>query len=439
MSSFDDLIQQVQEKNLCHRCGGCVSFCTAINYGALEVNEGGNPGYKDTDKCLQCGLCYMLCPEIDELTNETRNFTDWKSPMGNIISTDIMRAEDIHIRQRATDGGVVTAILIHLLQTGRIDTAIVSKQSGLFNREPYLATTKEELLLSCGSFFDTSHGMVLFSEHYSTFIPSIQALDNVKRMNARKIAFVGTPCQVNAMRRMQALGVVPSDTVHCVMGLFCSGNFSFDDKARKRLEQIGEFKWSEARKINIKDKLYVHLKNDSVHALPLEEMDSIIRPACRYCEDYTAEYADLSFGGIGAEAGWTTILTRTPLGLDILRNAEKVLERKPVLQLKQDKEKEKLKILNRRIRHLKYTRKFAGHPHEVDALINELSKEHEELQNRYTDSDLNEKKHETVTLSASPLDQIMEKDRGKKKKAAQNKNNELGVSAYAQEINQASY
>jgi coenzyme F420 hydrogenase subunit beta len=38
------------------------------------------------------------------------------------------------------------------------------------------------------------------------------------------------------------------------------------------------------------------------------------RHACRYCPDYSAEFADLSFGGIGAEEGWTTVITRSPLG-----------------------------------------------------------------------------------------------------------------------------
>ena len=36
--------------------------------------------------------------------------------------------------------------------------------------------------------------------------------------------------------------------------------------------------------------------------------------ACRYCGDYSAEFADISFGGIGAQEGWTTAIVRTPLG-----------------------------------------------------------------------------------------------------------------------------
>jgi hypothetical protein len=40
MKTFFNLIQEVQKPGLCHHCGGCVTFCTAINDGALETGEG---------------------------------------------------------------------------------------------------------------------------------------------------------------------------------------------------------------------------------------------------------------------------------------------------------------------------------------------------------------------------------------------------------------
>src|SRR5512135_213631 len=45
------------------------------------------------------------------------------------------------------------------------------------------------------------------------------------------------------------------------------------------------------------------------------------RFACQYCDDYAAEFADLSFGGIGAPEGWTTVIARSPLGRAILADA----------------------------------------------------------------------------------------------------------------------
>ena len=41
MKSFDNLIQEVIESGLCHRCGACVAFCSSIKYGALELDSEG--------------------------------------------------------------------------------------------------------------------------------------------------------------------------------------------------------------------------------------------------------------------------------------------------------------------------------------------------------------------------------------------------------------
>ena len=110
MKTFSDLIEEVQKPGLCHRCGGCVTFCTAVNFGALKLDSEGNPRYADEDKCIECGLCHTICPEIDELVEETQKRLAWQPPIGRVLETSIARSTDANIRQRATDGGVVTAL-----------------------------------------------------------------------------------------------------------------------------------------------------------------------------------------------------------------------------------------------------------------------------------------------------------------------------------------
>ena len=130
MKTFFNLIQEVQKPGLCHHCGGCVTFCTAINYGALELDENGRPRYSDIEKCIECGICHSICPEVGELDEEMKRQLAWSAPIGRIIETTVARAKDPEVRAHGTDGGVVTALLLHLLDMGRIDGAIVSRQSG---------------------------------------------------------------------------------------------------------------------------------------------------------------------------------------------------------------------------------------------------------------------------------------------------------------------
>ncbi len=322
MKTFFNLIQEVQKPGLCHHCGGCVTFCTAINYGALELGDDGRPRYKDVEKCIECGLCYSICPEIGELEEETRRRVAWSAPMGRILETTIARATAPQVRAVATAGGVVTSLLLHLFDLGRIDGAIVTRQVGPFQRQPWLATTKEEIIEAAGFHFETSTGMSLFSEVYSTYSPSIVELEDVSRLHLNRVAFVGTPCQINSLRRMEVLGIVPAGSIKFHLGLFCTGNFHFGPDQRRRLEEIGHFKWDEVRKVNVKEDLMIHLQNGEIRHIPLDQLDFMKRFACRYCDDYSAEFADLSFGGIGAPEGWTTVIARTPLGRAILADAK---------------------------------------------------------------------------------------------------------------------
>ncbi len=75
------------------------------------------------------------------------------------------------------------------------------------------------------------------------------------------------------------------------------------------------------RKVNVKEELIIHLTDGEVRFIPLDQLDFMKRYACHYCNDYAAEFADLSFGGIGAPEGWTTVMARSPLGRAIMADA----------------------------------------------------------------------------------------------------------------------
>ncbi len=326
MKTFFNLIQEVQKPGLCHKCGGCLTFCTAVNYGALELDGDGKPKYADIEKCIECGLCYSICPEIEELEEETKRKLAWSAPIGRVMETTVARSSEDATRKKATDGGVVTSLLLHLFDTGKIDGAIVTKPSGLFHRTPCLASSRDDIINSAGFYFDRSQGVQTINDEYLTY-SSIEELEPVIKQGLRRVAFVGTPCQVNALRRMEILEIVPSDAIKFSFGLFCSGNFIFGDSQRKKLSDQFSFDWDDVVKLNIKDTFQVHFNNGEIKSIPLDDLDFMKRHACKYCSDYAAEFADISFGGIGAEEGWTTVITRTPLGRAVFADArDKVLE-----------------------------------------------------------------------------------------------------------------
>ncbi|UCD80921.1 MAG: Coenzyme F420 hydrogenase/dehydrogenase, beta subunit C-terminal domain, partial [Desulfobacterales bacterium] len=110
-------------------------------------------------------------------------------------------------------------------------------------------------------------------------------------------------------------------TIKFCLGLFCSGNFVFGQKQQEKIAKIGGFQFDDVKKINIKEDLIIHLNSGEVKTMMLDELEFMKRFACYFCPDYAAEYADVSFGGIGAEEGWTTFITRTPVGRAIVADA----------------------------------------------------------------------------------------------------------------------
>jgi coenzyme F420 hydrogenase subunit beta len=321
VKTFHDLEKEVQRYNFCGKCGGCVAFCSASNLGALKVGPDGMPVFADEEKCLKCGICYMICPNIRDLDEELKKKTKWEPPIGPIKDLVSAQTTNPTVGERCTDGGVVTSLLLYLLDNHMIDGALVSKSDGPFHRGPVLATSGEEVVSASGSHYDESFSIVELGSRYSTYSPAMQELKSLRKGLIDRVAMVGTPCQIHTVRKMQVLGIIPSDVIKYCFGLFCMENFSFNDIQLKHLEKQYGFDLAQVAKVNVKEDFFIYLNNGRVIHIPFEEIDSIARPACLVCPDFSAEFSDISFGGLGSPEGYTTVLLRSERGKTVYRGA----------------------------------------------------------------------------------------------------------------------
>jgi len=322
IKSFHDLITEVHEKGLCGKCGGCVSFCSAGDLNALEIGDDDAPRFVDEERCLKCGICYLICPQMKALNPELKEAFGWKPPIGSYRSLHSARTTDERIKKVCTDGGVVTSLLAYALKKGIIQGAIVSRKIGPFARQPVIVTDPDELIEAAGSHFEESSHLEEIGRQYATYSPAIREVRNLGKSDLQRIALVGTPCQVYTVRKMQYLKVLPADTIVLTIGLFCMENFSFDDRARKRLEKSLKIRLDKVEKLNIKDDVIATLVGGEVVHLPFEAVDEIARPACMGCPDFANDYADISVGGLGSPDGYTTTLVRTVFGEKLYNGAK---------------------------------------------------------------------------------------------------------------------
>jgi coenzyme F420 hydrogenase subunit beta len=308
--SFEESIEEaVINAGKCVGCGTCVLVCpfTCLEY----VKE--KPAL--VKECKVCGICAQACPQYEFPLSKVEAFVFGRErkpdeAFGVYRRFVLARATDSKILEVCQDGGAVTSLLLFALKEGIIDGAIVAKSEGEkpFYPHPTLATTADEILHSAGTKY-----------FYS---PNILAIAKVIEQKKCNIAFVGTPCQVRAIRKMQLVGLKKYITpLKLLIGLACSECFIYEGLMDGHIRGKMSVDLNRIRKINIKGKMLVTLDSETV-AIPLPEAKQYARKSCHSCEDFSSEFADISIGGLGLE-GWSFVIIRTEKGEELFSNAEK--------------------------------------------------------------------------------------------------------------------
>lgn len=324
--TFQDLISEVHEKGICQECGGCVSFCSSAEYDVIGLKDPYSPPeYINKDACLECGICYIICPQthvLDDELNESFQFSDFIStPIGNVKNIYSCQATDKEFLENGTDGGVVNSLLNFLIEEKMVDGAVVSRTDAPFSREATFADSKYDLLQASGARLDITPQLDQIQK-FCTYTHSIPKLNHYK---FKKLAVVGTPCQIYTIRCMQELGVTPSENIETCLGLFCYENFLFDKSQIQKFEKDFNIKFSHIIKINIKEDVIFKIKDkngrEKIIHIPFNHLTDYMRPACNACNDFTNIYADISFGGLSSKEKYTTVITRTNKGEEIFLKA----------------------------------------------------------------------------------------------------------------------
>ncbi|MFX1562115.1 MAG: Coenzyme F420 hydrogenase/dehydrogenase, beta subunit C-terminal domain [Promethearchaeota archaeon] len=301
---FEVLQAKVIDSGKCCSCGACVAVCPLMS---VEMHD-----LKPTlvGKCTQCGFCPKSCPRMiddyDPIYSQVFGEDAERDPaLGVYRRAYALRNSDESIRKKAQDGGVVTAILIHLFETEQIQGAVVS---GVDPKDPWrpvpmVATNEEEVIAASKSRYTRS--------------PNLVALQNaMKELKLERIAVVGTPCHIQAIQRMRLAPIKKVDrAVIMSIGLFCSETFSFDQLMKQRIERELKVPLTMVRKLDIKGKLLVFPKEQTESiTIPLKEARQWVESGCHYCTDFASNFADISVGGAGSPLKWSTVLVRTERG-----------------------------------------------------------------------------------------------------------------------------
>jgi coenzyme F420 hydrogenase subunit beta len=305
-----ELFKDVIEQGLCTGCGACLGSCPYIVQHEGKIIQ--------LDKCsVQEGKCYRYCPrtytDMNAISEKIFGGPYSKSEVGHVLDIHMIRSTNHTFLNAGQDGGTVTTLLSVALQEGIIDCVVCTRMDE--NKVPhgYVAKSVDDLISCAGSSYESGF--------------ALEAYRKIPKEKSDTFGIVGVGCQIESISKMKT--DIPEnsanpDNIKLVIGLFCGWSLSqktFHPYLEKNFDVKRAIKFDIPHSPNYTFDVYNEIDKKSV---TLDEIKPYINPACQYCWDMTAEFADISVGSAGSEfPGWNTIIIRTQKGVDLIDLAKK--------------------------------------------------------------------------------------------------------------------
>lgn len=318
MSQWKELFSEIVATDVCCGCAACVLVCP---HHVLDYDYGMEKPFQTDlerpDDCSHgikgCTLCAQACPRLDHDAGiwrwnwpelEELLFGRTRGPdevFGVAREVVVARAAEEAVVAAGQDGGIGSALILHGLETGALDGAVVSAFDGKQMTSPRLVTEPDEVLRTARSRY--------------TYCPTPLALQEAFERRLRKVALVGVSCEISAAPKMAYAGVRKwSNRIALTVGLMCSETFLPEPFLEQKLQGEYGIDISKVQKINIKGKVIVTMDDGHDVEIGLKECRPLARDwGCPSCPDFGAEHADISLGGLGME-GWSMVVVRTERG-----------------------------------------------------------------------------------------------------------------------------
>ncbi|MEJ8543362.1 Coenzyme F420 hydrogenase/dehydrogenase, beta subunit C-terminal domain [Methanothermobacter wolfeii] len=306
-------------RDLCTGCGTCAAMCPRE---IIEMNVNRKKGIYEpiiVGECDECGVCIKVCPGVSvdfrELNREIFGYEGEDMLLGNHEACYVAHSTDEKLRYNASSGGMVTQILIHLIDKGIVDGALVTRMNPEkpLEPEPFIARTPEDIIEAAGSKYCP--------------VPANIALREILR-EPGKYAVVGLPCHIQGIRKAEMINRKLRERIVYHLGIVCNHTPSFmaTEFLLKRLgvrrEEVTGIRY---RGDGWPGSLKVETVSGDILLLPEywgSGFGQLFKPSrCRRCCDHMAELSDMSFADPwlrefeGEKKGKTLIVLRKGLGI----------------------------------------------------------------------------------------------------------------------------
>ncbi len=312
----------------CSGCGACVAICPqqCITFKADEL--GFMYPYINKEQCLNCGLCTSTCPTLNT-QDEVNQFK---------VRALAVKSKDDEIRMKSSSGGAFYAIASNFIKNG--GTVVACRYGDDFSVEHAMCSSIEQLDSYCRSKYVQSQ-----KNHILIQVKK-------KLVEDCKVLFVGTPCEVQGLKRYLGKNYNNLYTIDLV----CGGVTS-PELWRKYIEYQKQF--GEIDSISMRDKtrgfltingfpnfsMRIKYKNGNEKNIPRNEdyflntRFAFYRENCYSCafkgiihqSDLTlGDFCGINYISYGLEdgKGWSLVIVQSEKGNELLRDCSKITDTK---------------------------------------------------------------------------------------------------------------
>lgn len=317
-----ELLDKVLKSDLCAGCG----MCSAIAKGdsiQIKVNADGyrrpvlnylfekKPIAGKTESAIFAKACPGLNLDIRPYKTES-----YHPVWGEIRESLRGYATNEIIRHAGSSGGVISAVAQYCLDNGLVDGVIqiqASEDDPLLN-VAVISRSQKDIIVSSGS-------------RYAPASPA-EALKWIS-MSVEKYLFIGKPCDVAAVRQLQAHNIKLKENIPYLVSFMCAGTPSIVgthqilEKLGTTEEEVAAFRYRGDGWPGLTKAI---LKNGETRSMTYNDswgtiLNRHLQTRCKICPDGIGEFADIvcADGWEGDDKGYPSFEERDGQSLILLR------------------------------------------------------------------------------------------------------------------------
>jgi coenzyme F420-reducing hydrogenase beta subunit len=207
------------------------------------------------------------------------------------------------------DGGVVTALLVKGFEENLFDAAVVVDRGYGYSAKAVVATNAKEAVEVAGTRY--------------LRVNVTKKLRELISQGKKRIAIVCTPCEAKAARKIQQS--LKNECEITVIGLFCFEAFNKTKLKEEMLTGLG-IDLDKVEKTQIRQGKFIAFADGKEYSCKVKDLEGAAEKGCLYCDDFTSRFADVSVGSVGSKPGFSSVIVRSKVGMELVKDLDAVKE-----------------------------------------------------------------------------------------------------------------